>query len=330
MKVAVFSAKAYEIGLLNLAARPFDLQFEYFPSPLNKATVALCEGFDAVCVFVNDDLSAEVIKDLSALHVNHIALRCAGFNNVDVKSADRLGISVSRVPAYAPEAVAEHAVALMLTLNRKVHKAYNRIREGNFDLNGLMGFNFHGKQIGIVGTGHIGTATAKIMKGFGCQVVCCDPRPSSELIDIGAKYVTFEELISLSDIISFHCPLNEETYHLVNDSAIAKMRDGVMIINTSRGGLVDTQAVIKGLKSGKIGYLGLDVYEMESELFFENRSSEIISDDVFFRLATFHNVIITGHQGFFTQEAMNEIAGTVIDNLIHFKSEQQRPANFVV
>ncbi len=330
MRVAVFSAKSYEVELLNFAAKPFDVQFEYFPSPLNKRTVTLCEGVDAVCVFVNDDVCAEVIKQLSELKINHVALRCAGFNNVDVKAAKKYGIGVSRVPAYSPEAVAEHAVALMLTLNRKVHKAYNRVREGNFELDGLMGFNFHGKRVGIVGTGNIGKAITNIMIGFGCQVICCDPVPSTELTSIGVQYMNFERLISQCDVISFHCPLNEDTYHLVNDQTIAKMRDGVMLINTSRGGLVDTHAVIKGLKSGKIGYLGLDVYEMESELFFENRSSEIISDDVFFRLTTFPNVIVTGHQGFFTKEAMHEIASAVIENLIHYRGDQQSPTNFVV
>ncbi|NMH59690.1 2-hydroxyacid dehydrogenase [Alteromonas ponticola] len=330
MKVAVFSAKPYDTVLLDKASDSFNVQFSFFSDALNQSTVALCEGFDGVCVFVNDEVNSEVIQRLVKHKITHIALRCAGFNNVDINAAKQAGIRVSRVASYAPEAVAEHAVALMLTLNRKVHKAYNRVREGNFELDGLMGFNLKGKCIGVIGTGHIGKAIAKIMRGFGCQVVCCDPVISPALERLGAIYVSLEALLAQSDIISLHCPLSEDTYHLVDETAIARMRDGVMLINTSRGGLIDTQAVISGLKKGKIGYLGLDVYEMESALFFENRSSEIISDDVFERLATFHNVIITGHQGFFTEEAMHEIATAVVSNLVNHNAALGKCDNIVV
>ncbi|MCW8107566.1 2-hydroxyacid dehydrogenase [Alteromonas ponticola] len=330
MKVAVFSTKSYEKALLAKVSETSELKFTYFTHSLNAITATLGDKFEAICVFVNDDVNSQVVNMLAKQNIRHIALRCAGYNNVDIETASRNGIRVSRVPSYAPEAVAEHAVALIMTLNRKIHKAYNRIREGNFELNGLMGFNLKNKRVGVIGTGHIGKALVTIMRGFGCEVICCDPVPSPEIMDMGVTYVDLDRLLTQSDIVSLHCPLNEKTYHLINQTSISRMRDGVMLINTSRGGLVDSQAVIKGLKSGKIGYLGLDVYEMESDLFFENRSTEIIGDDVFERLATFHNVIITGHQGFFTLEAMNEIASTVVANLVTCNTPQANPENFLV
>ena len=329
IKIGVFSSNPYDET--SLSAQADDrISIQYFSAHLNDATVALCNGLDAVCVFVNDNVSATVLAQLSAMGVKHVALRCAGFNNVDLDKAQALGIAVSHVPAYAPEAVAEHAVALMLTLNRRMHKAYNRVKDGNFNLNGLLGFNMAGKTVGIVGTGHIGKATAKILLGFGCQVLCFDPYPDRHLQDAGVQYVALDKLLAESHIISLHCPLNEHSYHLINQDSIGKMRDGVMLINTSRGGLVDTQALIDGLKMHKIGYLGLDVYEMESELFFKDHSCEIIQDDVFERLSTFHNVLITGHQGFFTQEALSQIAQTTLSNVKKCADKNMDTTTFLV
>ncbi|GAA0346782.1 2-hydroxyacid dehydrogenase [Bowmanella denitrificans] len=313
MQVAVFSAKAYDEQYLNQARG--DISLTFIESRLNKQTVSLAQGFDAVCVFVNDQLDKAVLSALHAQGVRHIALRCAGFNNVDLDSAKALGIGVSRVPAYSPEAVAEHTLALVLTLNRKLHKAYNRIKEGNFSLDGLLGFNLHGKTIGLIGTGRIGIATARLFHGFGCQLLCHDPYPSAEVIQLGGQYTSMDELCERADIISLHCPLTPDTRHLIDAKRLAKMKNGVMLINTSRGALVDTQAVIQALKSQKIGFLGLDVYEMEGDLFFEDLSNQIIQDDVFQRLCTFPNVLITGHQGFFTQEALCQIAAVTLNNL---------------
>ncbi|QJR82936.1 2-hydroxyacid dehydrogenase [Alteromonas pelagimontana] len=329
MQVGVFSSKPYDEEVIVAVQRGTSVNFHFVAAPLDENTVALCSQFEVVCLFVNDDANAQIIKKLAAMGVRHIALRCAGYNNVDIAAAKACNIAVSHVPAYAPQAVAEHAVAMMLTLNRKMHKAYNRVKEGNFDLNGLMGFNMYGKTAGIVGTGHIGQATARILLGFGCEVLCCDPYPSSALEQAGAKYVNFESLLERSQIISLHCPLNENSYHLISAQAIEKMQNGVMLINTSRGALVDTQAIIAGLKSRKIGYLGLDVYEMESELFFRDHSSDIILDDVFERLATFHNVLITGHQGFFTREALYQIANTTLNNIQQFIQGNAAPATFI-
>ncbi|RDV26194.1 2-hydroxyacid dehydrogenase [Alteromonas aestuariivivens] len=330
MKVGIFSAKAYDEAVFNSANPSSEIELHYIPAHLDCDTVAICSQFDVVCVFVNDDVSAAVVDALANHGVKHIALRCAGYNNVDLEQAKARGLAVSHVPAYSPEAVAEHAVALMLTLNRKMNKAYNRVREGNFDLTGLTGFTMAGKTAGVVGTGNIGHATAHILLGFGCKVVCFDPYPKQELIDAGAQYVTFDHLLEQSDIITLHCPLNEQSYHLINDQTVARMRDGVMLINTSRGGLIDTHAVINGLKSRKIGYLGLDVYEMESELFFRDHSFEIIQDDVFERLLTFHNVMITGHQGFFTQEALDQIASTTLNNIHKVAGGETESPTFLV
>ena len=315
MNVGVFSCKSYDKAAFSEVATDYPLTLSYIEEPLTPLTAAACSEFDAVCVFVNDNVGKETITALSQAGVSHIALRCAGYNNVDIDAAKAHGIRVSRVPAYSPQAVAEHALALILTLDRKTHKAYNRVKEGNFDLRGLLGFTLHGKTAGVVGAGRIGQAVAQILLGFGCKVLCSDPMPCPSLEKQGVTFTDLNSLLKESHIISLHCPLNEQSHHMINHHTISLMRDGVMLINTSRGGLINTGAVIQGLKSNKIGYLGLDVYEMESELFFRDHSLEIIQDDEFQRLASFHNVLITGHQGFFTKEAMSEIANVTITNL---------------
>lgn len=329
LRVGVFSTKPYDEDVFAPLAQQYNVEFRFLTMALTPETAQLCSDYDAVCVFVNDNVSAQVIEALHHCGVRHIALRCAGFNNVDAQAAAKHGIAVSRVPAYGPEAVAEHAVALMLTLNRKIHKAYNRVKEGNFELTGLLGFTLHNKTAGIIGTGRIGAATVKILSGFGCRVLCYDPYPDNALLKYGIEYVDLHTLLKESHIISLHCPLTEDSYHMINSDTINKMRDGVMLINTSRGGLVDTSAIIKGLKARKIGYLGLDVYEMESELFFKDHSEQIIDDDVFERLATFHNVIITGHQGFFTREALSQIATTTLQNLNDVANGTPDPSHLV-
>ena len=321
MKVAIFSAKKYDREFLN-AANDSHHELRFFEPHLNEETVGLATGFEAVCVFVNDQVNAAVIAKLRSLGVRLIALRCAGYNNVDLSAATTHGITVVRVPAYSPYAVAEHAIALMLALNRKVHRAYNRVREGNFALDGLVGFDMHGKTVGLVGTGQIGTVVAQILTGFGCPTLAFDPFPNATCRSLGVHYVELNELLAQSDIISLHSPLTPENKHMIDRAAIARMRNGVMLINTSRGALLDTVAIIEGLKSGRIGYLGLDVYEEEEEIFFEDRSGLILSDDVFARLLTFPNVIITGHQAFVTREALLNIAVTTIDNITKFESNQ--------
>ena len=318
MKIGVFSSKSYDQKYLRECNGNHGFTLEFLESKLNHETMALTSKYDAISVFVNDVLDKKVLDTLKQNKVEHIALRCAGFNNVDVRYARELGISVSRVPAYSPEAVAEHTVGLMMTLNRKIHKAFNRVKENNFSLEGLIGFNFHGKVAGIVGMGQIGRAVAKILTGMGCKVLCYDPFPDKSLESENCSYVALETLFAESDIITLHCPLCEQNQHMINYQTIDSMKTGVMLINTSRGALVNTKAVIAGLKSKKIGYLGLDVYEMESELFFEDLSCEIIQDDVFDRLSGFPNVIITGHQGFFTHEALMAIAMTTLQNLQYF------------
>jgi D-lactate dehydrogenase len=318
MKVAVFNARAVDRQFLTPANKPgHELQF--FEPPLNDATVGLAAGFDVVCVFVHDHVNAAVTEKLHSLGVRLIALRCAGYNNVDLASAKKYGIPVVRVPAYSPHAVAEHTIALMLALDRKLHRAYNRVREGNFSLEGLLGFDMRGKTVGIIGTGKIGTVVARILRGFHCKLLALDPFPSDYCRSLGLEYLTLDELLPRSDIITLHCPLTPENKHIINVRALEKMKDGVMLINTSRGALLDTVAVIEALKSGKVGYLGLDVYEEEEKIFFEDRSSLIIPDDVFARLLTFPNVIITGHQAFFTREALENIAATTIDNITKFE-----------
>lgn len=319
MKVAVFSSHEYDEQYLTAANHDaHDLVF--LESRLKPRTAKLADGFDAVCAFVNDDLGAEVLETLSSVGIRHIALRSAGFNHVDLAAAGRLGFTVARVPAYSPHAVAEHTVAMVLALNRQIHKAYTRVRDGNLALDGLLGFDLNGKTVGIIGTGKIGERVAVIMQGFGCRILAFDPYPNQTVIDLGAEYVPLETLFGESDIVTLHTPLTPETHHLIDDKSVALMKDGVMIVNTSRGALVDTVAVIDGLKTGKVGYLGLDVYEEEGDLFFEDLSDRIITDDVFSRLLTFPNVIITGHQGFFTEEAVTAIAATTIANLTAFEN----------
>lgn len=317
MKVAVFSAKNYDHEFLN-SANTSHHELRFFEPHLNAETAGLAAGFEAVCVFVNDRVDAVVISKLASLGIRLIALRCAGYNNVDLKAATKHGIAVVRVPGYSPYAVAEHTIGLMLALNRKLHRAYNRVREGNLALDGLLGFDMHGKTVGIVGTGKIGSVVAQILCGFGCPTLAFDPMPNETCRSCGVRYVKLEELLGQSDIITLHCPLTPQNKHMIDARAVQKMKTGVMLINTSRGALIDTMAVIEALKSGKIGYLGLDVYEEEEQIFFEDRSSLIIPDDVFSRLLTFPNVIITGHQAFFTREALSNIAATTIDNITKF------------
>ena len=319
MKVAVFGTKPYDREFFMEANKSFGHDIIFFEPHLTPETCSLASGFDTVCVFVNDKLDADILKALNKYGIKLVALRCAGFNNVNLITAAELGIAVVRVPAYSPQAVAEHTAALILSLNRKLHRAYARVREGNFSLEGLLGFNLAGKSVGIIGTGKIGTAFAKIITGFGCKVLAFDPYPNPECKAIGVIYTDPPSLFTESDIISLHCPLTPETHHFINSDAIKKMKTGVLLINTSRGAVVDTKAVISALKSGKIGYLGLDVYEEEEDLFFEDLSNEVIQDDVFARLLTFPNVLITGHQAFFTEEALTAIAETTMSNITAFE-----------
>ncbi len=315
MRTAVFSTKPYDKDFLTQANQSGAHKFEFLDVHLTELTAPLVKGFDSVCVFVNDTVDAGVIRLLAAHGVKAIALRCAGFNNVDLQAAHDAGIQVVHVPEYSPEAVAEHTVGLMLALNRKIHRAYNRVREGNFNLDGLMGFDMHGRRAGVVGTGRIGRAVVRILKGFGCEILAFDAGCPVEHRAPDARYVELKDIWRESDIITLHCPLTPETHHMVNIDTLAEMKDGVMLINTSRGALVDAPAVIMGLKSGKVGHLGIDVYEQEGDLFFEDLSGRVIQDDVFQRLITFPNVIVTGHQAFFTREALLKIARTTVENL---------------
>jgi D-lactate dehydrogenase len=278
-----------------------------------------------VCVFVNDQLDKSVLGTIARSGTRLVALRCAGFNNVDLAAAHDLGMTVVRVPAYSPHAVAEYAVGLILTLNRKIHRAYNRVREGNFALDGLLGFDLNNRTVGIIGTGQIGAVVAQILKGFGCCLIAHDPFPNPALAEFNVRYTELSEVFAEADILTLHCPLTPDTYHLINTQALQEMKTGVMLINTSRGALLDTQAVIEALKSGKIGYLGLDVYEEEADLFFEDLSGRVIQDDVFARLLTFPNVLITGHQAFFTRNALEQIAATTLANITAFEHRETTP-----
>ncbi|RRU04261.1 2-hydroxyacid dehydrogenase [Stenotrophomonas sp. 278] len=321
MKTAVFSARPYDRHFLEAANQHAGsegkYEFAYFDVGLDLTTSTLAQGSEAVCVFVNDRLDAPVLEALHGQGIRAVLLRCAGFNNVDLAAAERLGLFVARVPAYSPEAVAEHALALIMTLNRQTHRAYNRVREGNFMLDGLLGRTLYGRTAGIVGTGKIGLATARILKGMGCTVLGYDPYPSAAFDGIG-EMVALAELLARSDIVSLHCPLTPDTHHLINEDSLALMKPGAMLVNTSRGGLVNTDAVIRALKSRHLGHLAIDVYEQESALFFQDLSGEIIDDDVFQRLMTFPNVLVTGHQGFFTAEALQEISAITLGNLTDF------------
>jgi D-lactate dehydrogenase len=318
MNIAFFNTKSYEQFYFDKFNKSHTIN--YLPVPLNERTASLAGKNDVVCCFVNDRLNSETIGQLKNAGIKLIAMRCAGFNNLDLKAAAEAGMKVVRVPAYSPYAVAEHAVALILTLNRKTHKAYNRVREGNFSLERLMGFDLHGKTIGVIGTGKIGSIFARIMKGFGCHIYAYDTYPDESLIKEGIKYATLEELLSNSDIISLHCPLMPETKYIINSNSIKFMKQGAMLINTSRGGLIETSAVLEALKSHQLGYLGIDVYEQEEKLFFSDLSETIIEDDVLMRLMSFPNVLITSHQGFFTEEALIQIAQTTLGNISAFET----------
>ena len=316
MKIAFFSTQSYDKEYFTRYNTQYELVF--FEAPLNEKTAPLAAGCEAVCAFVNDVLDANAINLLRAIGVKLIAMRCAGYNNVDISYAKLKGITVVRVPAYSPHAVAEHAVALILTLNRKTHKAYNRVREGNFSLEKLTGFDLYGKTVGVIGTGKIGQVFCDIMKGFGCRVLAFDLIANKELEAKGVEYLPLIKLLPQCDIISLHCPLTEQTKHIINADTLSLMKPGVMLINTSRGALIDTHATIQALKSGRIKYLGIDVYEQEEKLFFHNLSEEIIEDDAIMRLMSFPNVLITAHQGFFTDEALTQIAQTTLQNITDF------------
>ncbi|WP_298397183.1 2-hydroxyacid dehydrogenase [Sphingobium sp.] len=324
MKVAVFSTHPFDRRFFDAAnAASGEAQsFTYLEARLDMQSAPLASGHQAICAFVNDQLDRPTLEILAGQGIRLLALRSAGFNHVDLRAAAELGLTVARVPAYSPDAIAEHTVAMILTLNRKIHKAYNRVREGNFALDGLLGFDLRGRTVGIVGTGKIGLNVARIMRGFDCTVIAHDPYPDEAgLAAIGGAYVDWPELLDRSDIISLHCPLTPGTRHLIDAAAIARMKPDVMLINTSRGGVVDTRSLIDGLKNGRIGYVGLDVYEEEEGLFFSDLSDQPIRDDVFARLLTFPNVLITGHQAFFTREALSGIAETTIANIAAFEAD---------
>ena len=320
MKLIIFNTKSYDRNFLEAANQKHSHEIKFLEPHLNINTAPLAQGYEGVCAFVNDVLDVDVLKILAQDGVKLIVLRCAGFNNIDLVAADELGFTVLRVPEYSPHGVAEHALALILALNRKIYRAHNRVREGNFSLDGLLGFEIYGKTVGVIGTGKIGMLFGKIMQGMGTRVIAYDKAENDELKHLDVEYVSLDALYAESDIISLHVPLLPATHHMINDKSIRKMKDGVMLINTSRGGLIDTKAVIAGLKSGKIGYLGLDVYEEEGDLFFEDLSNIVIQDDTFSRLLTFPNVIITGHQAFFTQTALQNIADTTLQNVSDFEA----------
>ena len=315
MKVAFFSTKSYDRQSFDLLSNIHSHEITYFEPKLDSNTVALAQDFDAICTFVNDYLDEQVLVKLSNMGINNIVLRCAGYNQVDLKKAGELRLKICRVPAYSPEAVAEHALALLMTLSRKTHKAYNRVRENNYSIEGLTGFNIYGKTAGVIGTGAIGKAFCKIMLGMGCRVLAYDISENKDLKNLGIAYLPLNDLLSQSDIISLHCPLTPDTFHLINQKTLLQMKDGVVLINTSRGALIDSQEVINALKSRKVGNLGIDVYEQEEDLFFQNRSEEILQDEQIARLMTFPNVLITGHQAFLTNEALMHISETTILNL---------------
>ncbi|MGB0766799.1 MAG: 2-hydroxyacid dehydrogenase [Phycisphaeraceae bacterium] len=329
MKICFFSTKPYDQRFFQAVNRDAGHELVFYETKLTADTASLAKGCDAVCVFVNDPLGAATLEALADQGCELVLLRCAGYNNVDLDAADRLGITVCRVPVYSPFAVAEHTLALILTLNRKVHKAYNRVRDGNFAIDGLIGFDLNDKTIGIVGTGRIGQILAKIAKGLGMHVLAYDLNPNAELEATGVAYVPFDDLIEKSDIVSLLCPLTPKTHHLISTDAVEKMKPGVMLVNTSRGGLIDASALIGGLKSGRIGSVALDVYEEEGDVFFEDLSDQVLQDDTLARLLTFPNVLITSHQAFFTKEAMHEIASTTLANATAFAEGNADQANRV-
>jgi len=315
IQIAVFSTKRWVTEAFEEINQKYQYNFSYFEARFQSSTARLAQGVPVICVFVNDIVDEAALIELKNQGVKLVALRCAGFNNVDIEKAKELGIGVVRVPAYSPYAVAEHTMGLILALNRKFHKAYSRVRDGNFALDGLLGFDLHKKTVGVIGTGKIGQIFIQIVKGFGCKVIAYDKFPSEELKKQGVEYGELHDIYRQSDIISLHCPLTYETYHMINEYAISAMKNNVMIVNTSRGKLIDTNAVIEGLKKGKVGYLGLDVYEEEEDLFFEDLSERVIQDDQFVRLQTFPNVLLTAHQAFFTREAIHNIAETTFQSI---------------
>jgi len=325
MKTAVFSTKSYDRQSFEDANRQAGHELVFFEPRLTYQTSRLADGFPAICAFVNDQLDARVLLALAKSGTRLIAMRCAGFNNVDLRSAAELDLTVARVPAYSPRAVAEHTLGLILSLARKLHKAYNRVREGNFALEGLLGIELHGRTAGVIGTGRIGAAVARLLIGFGCRVLAYDVTENEELQAAGVRYVALDELFGESDLITLHCPLIPATFHLIDDETLAKMKPGVMLINTSRGKLIDTEAAARALKSGKIGSLALDVYEEEADLFYEDLSDRVIQDDVFARMLTFPNVIITGHQAFFTGNALRAIAEETLANITAFEQGRRPP-----
>lgn len=318
MKISVYSSKSYDESTFKQVNAQYGFECHFFNFSLDLKTASLAEGSQVVCAFVNDDLSRPVLEKLAAQGTKLIAMRCAGFDRVDLEAAKELSLQVVRVPAYSPEAIAEHAVGLMMCLNRRLHKAYQRTRDANFSLEGLTGFNFHGKTVGVIGSGKIGLATMRILKGLGMNILCYDPYPSDIAIEIGATYVELDEIYQRADVITLHCPLTQDNQKLLCAESFAKMKDGVMIINTSRGGLLDSQDAIDALKTGKIGSLALDVYDNEKDLFFQDNSNEIIADDVFRRMSACHNVLFTGHQAFLTIEALTNIAQTTLSNIDKF------------
>jgi D-lactate dehydrogenase len=325
MRIVVTSAKPHDVEFLAAANERAGHELTFLEPRLTLETVSLAGGFEAVCPFVNDQLDRPVLERLAEGGTRLLTLRSAGYNHVDVPAAVELGMTVAHVPAYSPYAVAEHAVGMILALNRKLHRAYARVREGNFALEGLLGFDLHGRTVGVIGTGAIGRAFARIMLGFGCRVVAFDPIPNEELAALGVEYTDLHDLLGRSDVISLHCPLTPATHHLIDAKAIDAMRPGAMLVNTSRGGLIDTAAAIEGLKSERIGALGLDVYEEEEGVFFEDLSWHVIKDDVLMRLLTFPNVLVTAHQGFFTREALEQIAETTLANATAFERGEPVP-----
>jgi D-lactate dehydrogenase len=320
MRVAVFSAKKYERDLLHAANARYGHELVYFDSLLEPETASLAAGFSAVCVFVNDRVDAQTVSTLARGGTKLIATRSTGFNHVDLKAAGEHGIVVVRVVDYSPYSVAEFAVGLLLALNRKIHRAYNRTRDGNFELDGLLGFDLHGRCVGTIGTGKIGRVFAAIMRGFGCEIIAYDKFPTPEFVAAGGRYADLDAVCMQADILSLHCPLTPETHHMINAKTLATMKPGALLVNTSRGGLVDTEATIEALKSGRLGGLAIDVYEQEADLFFQDLSSEIITDDVIQRLVSFPNVIVTGHQAFFTREAVGTIIATTLESIADFEA----------
>jgi len=320
VKIAVFSTKPYDRDHLAAANAGAGHELTFFEAHLEPSTAVLAQGFAGVCAFVNDRLDREVLDTLAAGGTRLLTLRSAGFNHVDLDAAAELGITVTRVPAYSPDAVAEHAVGLILSLDRKFHRAYARVREANFSLHGLLGFDLCGRTVGVVGTGQIGRVFCRIMHGFGCRLLAHDLKADPGCEALGARYVSLDELFREADIVSLHCPLTPQTRHLVNAGRLARMKPGAMLINTGRGGLIDTPAVVAALKSGHLGYLGMDVYEEEEGLFFEDLSDTVVQDDVLMRLLTFPNVLVTAHQGFFTREALDNIARVTLANATAFET----------